>query len=149
MTGSVFRRARIIPLLGLVAMAATSLADGPATAPSVSVLDGVYSPEQLARGEKAYMSTCARCHGDNLLGNDDAPALVDNDFLSHWYGNSVGKLVDLTWKKMPTDGPGRLSRRQATDITTYLLHENGFPAGTGDLVSDAHVLNGILIEPKK
>jgi mono/diheme cytochrome c family protein len=143
-------RATILLIISVVLFfAAIAPSEAPTTVPSRTVWDGVYSNEQLARGEKMYMSLCARCHGDNLLGNDDAPTLVDNDFLSHWYDKPLGKLVDLTWKKMPTDGPGRLSRRQSTDITTYLLHENGFPVGNGELVPDAAVLNGILIEAKK
>ena len=135
----------IFPIL----LAAAAPSTNPTTAPSGSVNNGIYSDAQLARGKKAYSSLCARCHGDNLLGNDDAPALVDKDFLDHWYGQSLGKLVDLTWKKMPSDAPGRLSRKESTDITTYLLSQNGFPAGKSDLVSDAKVLNGILIEAKK
>ena len=120
----------------------------PTTNPSRTVLDGVYSPEQLARGEKAYLGLCARCHGENLLGNDDAPALVDKDFLDHWYDKPLGKLVDLTWKKMPTDGPGRMNRKQSTDITTYLLSQNGYPAGTDDLPPDPAGLNSLLIKAK-
>ena len=151
---------RVILLLIIflvLSVAAGALSADPATipstvptpAPSRSVLDGVYSTEQVARGEKAYFSSCARCHGDNLLGNDDASALVDNDFLGHWYGKSVGNLVDLTWKKMPTDGPGKLSRKQCTDMAAYLLNQNGYPVGKSDLVSDADVLKNILIEAKK
>jgi len=132
-----------------VVVAATGPTTEPTTGPSRSVNDGIYSAIQVARGKKSYSSLCARCHGDNLLGNDDAPALVDNDFLGHWYGKTLGKLVDLTWKKMPTDGPGRLNRRQSTDITTYLLSENGYPVGKSDLPPDAGVLNGILIQRAK
>jgi mono/diheme cytochrome c family protein len=153
MTHAVFRRARIIPLVALAFVAAAAVAADPTTQPAAaaphSVLDGIYSNDQVARGEKAYLSTCARCHGENLLGNDDAPALVDKDFLDHWYGKPLGKLVDLTWEKMPSDAPGRLNRRESTDITTYLLSQNGYPAGKSDLVTDAKVLNGILIEAKK
>ncbi len=135
----------IIPVL----VAAAAPSTNPTTAPSGSVNNGIYSDAQIARGKKFYSSLCARCHGDNLLGNDDAPALVDKEFLGHWYGKPLEKLVDVTWKKMPTDGPGRLSRKQSTDITTYLLSENGYAAGKGDLASDPAVLNGILIEEKK
>jgi mono/diheme cytochrome c family protein len=137
----------MIPVVLFGAAAAPST--GPTTAPSRSVCDGIYSDAQMHRGEKAYGTLCARCHGDNLLGNDDAPALVDTDFLEHWYGKPLGKLVDVTWKKMPTDGPGRISRRQSTDITAYLLSQNGYPSGKSDLVPDAAVLNGILIKAKQ
>jgi mono/diheme cytochrome c family protein len=119
------------------------------TAPSRTVWDGVYSKDQSDRGKKAYGSLCARCHADNLLGNDDAPKLVEAEFLENWEGKSVGNLVELTQKKMPTDGPGKLTRKQCTDITAYVLSANGFPAGETELAPDLDVLGGILIQAKK
>jgi mono/diheme cytochrome c family protein len=111
-----------------------------AVALSRSVWDGVYSKEQAARGQSAYGSKCARCHGDNLLGGDDAPALVEKDFLERWNGKSVSSLIEFTRKTMPSDGPGKLSRQQCTDIIAFVLTSNGFPAGSADLASDDEVL---------
>jgi len=119
------------------------------TAPSRSVWDGVYSSDQIARGKKAYSSLCARCHGDNLMGNDDAPPVVTNEFLNSWYGKSVGNLIDYTQKKMPSDGPGKLTRKQCTDITAYVLNANGFPTGASELAPEPEAQNGILIQQKK
>ena len=119
-----------------------------AAAASRSVWSGVYSQDQASRGQKAYNSHCARCHGEALLGGENSPPLVDRDFLDKWNGKSVGSLVDFTRKTMPSDGPGKLSRRQCTDMIAYLLSANGFPAGESDLDSDAAVLNEILIQPK-
>src|SRR5262245_6698266 len=121
----------------------------PATAPSRTVWDGVYTKEQADRGKKAYASLCTRCHGDALLGNDDAPALVDKKFLDKWYTKSVGELVEYTRKEMPSDGPGKLTRKQCTDITAYLLSANEFPAGKDELAAELDALNAILIQPKK
>jgi mono/diheme cytochrome c family protein len=115
---------------------------------SRSVWDGVYSKEQAGRGQKAYNSLCARCHGEALLGGENSPPLVDQDFLDKWNGKSVGSLVEFTRKTMPSDGPGKLSRRQCADLIAYLLSANAFPAGEKDLESDAAVLNEILIQPK-
>ncbi len=115
---------------------------------SRSVWKGVYSREQASRGQQAYNTQCARCHGEALLGGENSPPLVDRDFLDRWNGKSVGDLVDFTRKTMPSDGPGKLSRRQCTELIAYLLSANGFPAGETDLESDATVLNDILIEPK-
>lgn len=119
-----------------------------AAAASRSVWDGVYSKEQAARGQKAYNSLCARCHGEALLGGENSPPLVDRDFLEKWNGKSVGSLVDQTRKTMPSDGPGKLSRKQCTDVIAFLLGANGFPAGESDLVTDADSLNEIVIQPK-
>lgn len=142
-----------MPLLRFIvlvmAMAQVGPATGPSTAPSKTVWDGVYSSEQSARGKRAYATLCARCHGEKLQGNDDAVPLVGKDFVKGWEGKTVGKLVDLTQKEMPTDGPGKLTRRQVTDITAYLLEVNGYPAGQGELAPELASLNVIQIQPKK
>ncbi len=114
-----------------------------------TVWDGVYTAEQVARGKKGYNAQCARCHGDNLLGGEESPALVDKEFFKGWTGKSVGELVDLTVDTMPSDGPGKLSRKLCTDIVAYMLSLNGFPAGAVELGTDAETLNKILIQPKK
>ena len=119
------------------------------TAPSRSILVGVYSKDQAARGKTAYSTLCARCHGDNLMGNDDAPQLVDKPFIEKWNGKTLAALVDLTQKKMPSDGPGKLSRKQCTDITAYVLSANDIPAGQSELPADLDVLSQIQIQVKK
>jgi len=129
---------------------ASAPATSAATAPAArSVWDGVYTADQLDRGKKAYNSSCARCHGDSLLGNDDAPALVGKDFLTKWSGKSVGEVVQLTYKTMPSDGPGKLSRKQSADMVAYILNSNDFPVGKTELPPDADTLNTILIQAKK
>ena len=121
-------------------------AAGPATR---SVWDGVYSKEQAARGKSSYNSRCARCHGEALLGGEGSPPLVDQDFLEKWNGKPLGALAELTFKTMPSDGPGKLSRQQVSDILSYILSANGFPAGSNALGTDVSALNEIIIQPKK
>lgn len=125
-------------LVTLLSMAAAS-----------SVWDGVYSKAQSSRGQKLYEAQCSRCHGEALLGGENSPPLVDKDFLEKWHGKSVGSLVELTRKTMPSDGPGKLTRRQSTDIIAYMLSASGFPAGETELPADPAVLDEILILPKK
>lgn len=120
-----------------------------AGAASRSVWDGVYSKQQAGRGQTAYNSKCARCHGEALLGGEDSPALVDRDFLEKWNGKSLERLVELIRTTMPSDGPGRVTRQQCTDIAAYLLSANNFPTGESDLVADADTLNSILFQAKK
>jgi mono/diheme cytochrome c family protein len=119
-----------------------------AAAPPRSVGDGVYSKEQAGRGKTQYLEQCARCHGVNLLGGEESPALVDEDFLEKWRGKTVGELVERVRKTMPTDGPGVLNRRQCVDIVTYILSANEYPAGETELSSDLAALNEIRIESK-
>lgn len=135
-----------------LALAAVTIAQStpPSTTPSSkTVWDGVYTAEQAARGKTAYNTHCARCHGEKLMGNDDATPLVEKKFLEKWYGKSVGELVELTRKEMPSDGPGKLTRKQCTDMTAYLLSANGFPAGKTEMAAELDALNSILIQPKK
>ncbi len=145
-------------LVGAAIAAQTAPSTRPATQPSTSTSkpaatraakDGVFSADQLARGKKAYNASCARCHGDTLLGNDDATPLVGEAFMGKWSKESVGKLVEYTRKEMPSDGPGKLTRKECTDITTYVLSANGFPTGKAELAPDLDNLNGILIQSPK
>jgi mono/diheme cytochrome c family protein len=143
-------RAILLLITTIILFGAVSApSDVPTTAPSRTVWDAVYSKAQADRGKKTYNTLCARCHGDALMGNDDAPQLVDKIFLDKWNGKSVGSLVELTRKTMPTDGPGKVTRKQCTDIAAYLLNSNSFPAGESELPPDVDVLNGILIQEKK
>jgi mono/diheme cytochrome c family protein len=119
-----------------------------AAAPPRSVVEGVYSKGQADQGKTQYLEQCARCHGENLLGGEESPALVDSDFLVKWHGKSVGELVERVRKTMPTDGPGVLSRRQCVDIVAYMLSANEYPAGETELASDLAALNEIRIDPK-
>jgi mono/diheme cytochrome c family protein len=114
-----------------------------------SVWDGVYTKEQAARGQKAYNSLCARCHGDSMLGGEEATPLVGQEFMKNWAAKSVGALLDYTRKEMPSDGPGKLSRQQCADTTAYIFSVNGFPAGAAELPADPEAAGQILIQPKK
>ena len=118
-------------------------------AQSRSVWDGVFSKAQLARGHKVYREECLRCHSENLLGGEDSPALVGEEFLEKWNGKTVGDLFERTRKTMPTDGPGNLSRQQYADVTAYLLNANKFPEGQKDIETDVARMKEIRIEAKK
>lgn len=153
-SGSAFPLHRLPPAallgLGLAALGTLSLVVGAEPPPAKrSILDGVYSTAQVARGKKAYESLCARCHGDALGGGEDSPALVEQDFLNNWYGKTFGALVEYTREEMPSDGPGDLTRKESTDITAFVLSANDFPTGASELPPDLKVLNQILITPRQ
>jgi len=121
----------------------------PAAGPTRSAWDGVFSKEQVERGRKVYNNECSRCHSDNLAGGEDSPTLLGKEFLANWDGKSLGKLVEYTREEMPSDGPGKITRRQSTDLAALMLSANGFPAGQADLPADLDTLKQILITPKK
>jgi len=58
-------------------------------------------------------------------------------------------LVELIRTTMPSDGPGRLSRQQSTDLAAYLLSANNFPAGDSDLPVETDAQSDILFQAKK
>ena len=115
---------------------------------SRSVWDGVYTSEQAARGGAQYSTNCAPCHGTDLNGGESAPPLVGGEFLSNWNGLTVGDLFERIRISMPADRPGRLNREQNTDILTWILNRNQFPAGKTELERQTEVLKQIRIEPK-
>ena len=123
---------------------ATPAAEGPRSA-----ADGVFTEAQVVRGRRGYNSLCARCHGEALGGGEDSPALIDKQFFKGWTGKTLGELVEYTRTEMPSDGPGKVTRKQSTDITTYVLSLNGFPAGPNELPPVVEDLEKITIPPKK
>ena len=111
--------------IGFVSLVAGVVAQAPAT-----VWDGVYTDEQAKRGGATYQTFCAACHGDQLLGQEAAPALVGDAFNSNWDGTTLGDLVNRIRTTMPLDQPGALSRAQVADVVAFMLQSGKFPAGT-------------------
>lgn len=116
---------------------------------SRSVWDGVYTKQQAGRGQSAYREECLKCHAENLMGGEAAPALAGDDFLHKWNGKTAGDLFELIRKTMPSEDPGNLSRRQYADILAYILSVNEFPDGPKELESETAPLNDIRIEAKR
>ena len=111
-----------------------------------SVWDGVYTQEQSRRGETFYGRECAKCHGSDLSGADEVPALSGGGFLSNWDGLTVGDLSERVRISMPPNKQGVLSRQQIVDILSYLLNFNSFPAGKAELDPKTEQLKQIRIE---
>jgi mono/diheme cytochrome c family protein len=114
-----------------------------------TTLDGVYSADQAARGEKVYKDSCASCHGDDLSGGGQAPALAGKDFNMDWVDLSLNDLFDRTHLSMPADKPGSLSPAQTVDVISFLLSKGNFPVGQAELAPDAAAMKGIkFVAPK-
>jgi mono/diheme cytochrome c family protein len=108
-----------------------------------SVKDGVYSAEQAQRGAGIFSKQCASCHGEDLLGNGPMPALMGEEFVKGWKGQSVGDLFERTRVSMPADHPGSLTKEQTADVIAFVLKSNGFPVGKAELKGDVESLNKI------
>src|SRR5690349_6102841 len=115
----------------------------PAQAQTVSIWDGVYTEGQAARGNAGFAARCANCHGANLGGTGEAPALAGPQFLSDFDGLSLGDLFDRIRTTMPQDNPASLTRDAYADILAFLLKANGVPAGAKELDRRSEYLKAI------
>jgi cytochrome c len=120
-----------------------------ASGASGSVWNGVYTTVQAKRGEAVYRAECSRCHSETLLGGENSPPLVGEFFLTGWDGLAAGDLFELIRTSMPSDSPGRLSTQQYADVLAYILQENKFPAGEGELPRDGERLKQIRLEARE
>jgi quinoprotein glucose dehydrogenase len=95
----------------------------------------VYSESQAAAGEPLYTKFCAKCHGQNLGGVEQAPALAGTTFAQRWSEGTLEKLYGRV-EAMPPAEPKSLTARQYVDILAFLLRANGYPAGSTPLTAD-------------
>jgi glucose/arabinose dehydrogenase/mono/diheme cytochrome c family protein len=113
---------------------------------SRSVRDGVYTQEQANRGKTVYNEHCAVCHGAELGGGEETPALTGSTFLANWHHRSVGELFENMRVSMPVGRPGTLSRQQNADLLAYIFAANKFPAGARELGTESEALQPIRFE---
>jgi mono/diheme cytochrome c family protein len=114
-----------------------------AWAQTASIWDGVYTEAQAGRGEQGFGAHCASCHGANLGGTGEAPALAGPQFLSDFDGLSLGDLFDRIRTTMPQDNPGSLNRDQVADILAFLLKANAVPSGQKEMDRRSEYLKAI------
>lgn len=119
----------------------------PQAAQGKSVNDGVFTDEQVKRGEAAYKKDCVSCHGDGLDGDGFAPALSGSEFMSNWNGTTVGDLYDRIRISMPPSNPASVPAQSKADIIAFVLHHNKYPTGKTELAADG--LKDIKIELPK
>jgi cytochrome c553 len=115
----------------------------------LGVWDGVFTAAQAERGKAAAaQGRCTGCHGPELGGTERAPALKGPAFLANWEDGSVNRLFVKIRDGMPPGNTDQLAPGPKLDVVTFLLRENGFPAGSIELPSDAETLDAIQIVKK-
>ena len=110
---------------------------------------GVYTEAQAKRGSEVFAKTCVPCHGDDLKGNDTAPALTGREFESFWNDQPLADLFDRINKTMPQDAPGSLMPQQSADLLAYLLSVMKGPVGSAELPAKLDELKDIRIAAPK
>jgi mono/diheme cytochrome c family protein len=111
-----------------------------------SVWSGVYTTTQAERGRETFEASCAACHRPDLSGRGPIPALRGSSFTGERHGQSVADLYELIRSTMPPARPESLTPQAYADVVAYLLAENAFPPGEGDLPSHEESLRGIVFD---
>jgi mono/diheme cytochrome c family protein len=113
------------------------------------VWDGVFTAAQAERGKTAAgRGRCTGCHGLDLGGTERAPTLKGSTFLANWEDGSVNRLFMKIRDTMPPANTDQLLPAEKLDVVAFLLHENGFPAGSRELPPDPDSLETIHIVKK-
>jgi len=141
--GSKFLKIAVAFFCGAVAIAGTQQ-----SAPPKKIWDGVFNATQTLRGKAEYDQTCSRCHNLALIGSERGPAIKGPEFLEHYEKGTVADLFIKIRDTMPEGGPGTLNEDAKLDILTYILQQNGFPAGPGELKKDLGLLSDIRLARK-
>jgi S-disulfanyl-L-cysteine oxidoreductase SoxD len=112
--------------------------------PPKTVLDGVYSDAQAARGQVPYVALCGRCHG-NALEGVSGPVLAGPAFVERWREDTLDTIYNFMREAMPL-GRGNASApipdSDYLDILAFMLKGNGYRTGDRELTQDelGHVL---------
>jgi len=107
--------------LGRVLAGALLLAAaGSAFAEPRTTNDGVYVPEQAAKGVDVHAKYCAKCHQQSYY---------EGSFFDAWYGAPMSMLYEVIRMKMPEDRPGALKPREYAALLAWVLERNGYPPG--------------------
>jgi mono/diheme cytochrome c family protein len=95
-----------------------------AAQPTRSTRDGVFSKAQADRGRDVFVTVCANCHTRGQFS--------DGTWRRKWEGRTVFDVLESIRTTMPNDNPSGLSDGEYLDVITYLLAQNGYPAGAQD-----------------
>lgn len=117
----------------ILGTASSTLAAQDGDGANVTIWDGVYTNVQAERGKAAYGLTCSRCHNADLSGSDRGPALVGDEFQSHWVDGSLELLFNTIRDTMPQGSANTVGDGEKIDILAFVLQGNGLPAGDADL----------------
>ena len=104
---------------------------------STANLPALYTEEQATKGALAYYKNCAMCHAPMLEGQSagySGPALKGAEFADPSYDFHLSDIFNFVAKLMPAATPGSLTHEQDVQIMAFILQQNGYPAGSKELV---------------
>jgi mono/diheme cytochrome c family protein len=99
--------------------------------------DGVFTDAQASRGQALYAQRCAGCHGADLTGGAQAPALDGPVFRFKWRQEPLSALFIKVRYTMPPNAPdtATLTPEQGADLVAHILKTNRFPSGKADFAA--------------
>jgi alcohol dehydrogenase (cytochrome c) len=104
----------------------------------------VFSFGQASSGAALYAQTCAGCHGADLDGSGDAPALTGGTFMLKWRSKMVSELFGQIMQTMPPSNAGSLSEAAALNATAFILQRNGAAGGPERLTAGIQTAIGSI-----
>ena len=125
-------------ILAAIGILSTTIASGqPAAAP--------FTEAQAQAGRGVYDQTCAGCHGRNLEGSGDAPALSGGTFMLTWRAKMVSELFGEILQTMPPSSPGSLGESSTLNVAAFILQSNGAAPGQQPLTPSAAMSIGSVV----
>ena len=107
-----------------------------------TVRDGVFSAEQVKRGQRVFKTICENCHEIEEFTGPGA-------YLEEHDGKLLWDTFDFIWSNMPDDDPSSLQPAEYAAVLAYLFSVYGLPAGDADLPIDRKALELITITRPK
>jgi len=103
---------------------------------AVALEEGPFTMAQATAGRALYAANCAACHGAQLRGAGEAPALMGSSFMAAWGSRSTEELYNLVKASMPYGNGNSLDAATYRNIVAYVLASNGAKAGAAALAGN-------------
>ena len=107
---------------------------------------GVYTADQAAAGEKIYFEQCAACHGDDLGGREQAPALGGGPFIDAVVRARTCDSCSTASTRCRRPRPRACRPRTPWRSLAFLLRDAQMPSGPTALPTDRDQLARITFE---
>lgn len=122
------------PLAALVLLALALLLSGglyavaTATNEAQAATSTSYSPEDIAEGQKLFVSNCATCHGTNAEGSVDGPSLIGVGAAAVDFQVGTGRMPMQMQGVQAQLKPGQFNDEQTMQLSAYVASLGAGPA---------------------
>jgi alcohol dehydrogenase (cytochrome c) len=110
--------------------------------------NGPFVQDQAQAGRALYAANCAGCHGPELKGAGEAPALSGTGFMAAWGTRSTDELYNLVKTSMPYGNGNSLDADSYRKIVAYVLAANGAKGGSAPMAGTEPVRIAAIADGK-